>query len=398
VVDRVLTREQFYAKYPAFASLPWDSPQRRQWLANHEGAAAQWSAIRDVEQQMNATYGDDWRNTAGEQWSRVVADYLDGGFGDKSTSPAPAAPGTTSTAGATGGGTGTTGGGGAPAPTGYDALSASDKDWVDELTVLFKNYGLEELGTTLVGLVQNNYAGSALSLALQGSDAYHTRFAANEARKKAGLGVLSPAEYLATERQFGQVMREAGFPPGFYDDPSDFQRFLENDTSVKEISDRAQAALGLAKQTDPEYRRMLAETFGVGLTDGDIAAYFLDQKRAVPILQRFVNTVGIADAARRQGLTYSQARADQLAQLGITGDQAQQAYGQIATATEVYSRANAAFGGDYTQTDAEDEALLGSADARAERELLDTTFKGYNPGSSSRKSSKSLSADTTGSY
>lgn len=271
-------------------------------------------------------------------------------------------------------------------------------DWFDELTSMFRQNGLEALANTVISLAQQGYSGAAFDLQLQQSDAYRQRFAANEARKRAGLPVLSPAEYLASERQFRQVMQTAGLPSGFYDDPSDFKRFLENDTSVAEINDRVNAAVSLAKQTDPAYRSMLANEFGIGLTDGDIAAYLLDQKRALPILQRQVQAVGIADAARRQGLTYSQQRATQLAELGITGEQAQQAYGQIATATQAYGKASDAFGGDYTQADAENEALLGDAAARAERELLDTTFKGYNPGSSSRKSSKSLSDDTTGSY
>jgi hypothetical protein len=389
VVERVMTREEFYAKYPNFASLAWGSAARDRWLAEHPGAAAQWSAIRDVEQQMNATYGDNWRTTAGEQWSRVVADYLDGGFGDNATSPAPAAaPATAAPAPA----------GSAPASSTSTTAAPTGPNWFDELTTLFRQNGLEALADTVISLAQQGYVGAAFDLKLQESDAYRQRFAANEARKRAGLPVLSPAEYLATERQFRQVMQTAGLPAGFYDDPSDFQRFLENDTSVAEINDRVQSALSLAKQTDAGYRSMLANTFGIGLTDGDIAAYFLDQKRALPILQRQVQSVGIANAARLQGLTYSQQRAAQLAELGVTGEQAQQAYGQIASATQIFGRASAAFGGDYTQTDAEDEALLGSAAAREEREQLETTFKGYNPGSTSRKSSKSLSDDTSGSY
>ncbi len=394
MVDRVLTREEFYAKYPAFASLGWNDPRRQTWLAAHPGAASQWSAIRDVEQQMTATYGQNWRTTAGEQWNRVVADYLDGGFGNNPSPPAsPTQPGVPAT--------------GAPAPAGSSsgtptsstpAPAQNGPNWFDELTTMFRQNGLEALATTVISLAQQGYVGAAFDLQLQQSDAYRQRFAANEARKRAGLPVLSPAEYLATERQFRQVMQTAGLPAGFYDDPSDFQRFLENDTSVAEINDRVQGALSLAKQTDAGYRSMLANTFGVGLTDGDIAAYFLDQKRALPILQRQQQAVGIANAARMQGLTYSQQRASQLAELGITGEQAQQAYGQIASATETFGKASAAFGGDYTQADAEDEALLGSAAARDERELLETTFKGYNPGSTSRKSSKSLSDDTSGSY
>ena len=349
-------RERFLRDHPVFASMPYGSVQRQQWLLDHPVWNKQWADING------------WRPV-------TQADVA---------ARTPAAPATA-----------------APAPQAAPAAStppATGTNWFDELTTLFRNNGLESLANTVISLAQQGYTGAAFDLQLQQSDAYRQRFAANDARRAAGLPVLSPAEYLATERTFRQTMQAAGLPAGFYDDPTDFQRFLENDTSPAELSDRVNAAVSLAKQTDPGYRQMLADTFGVGLTDGDIAAYFLDSKRALPILQRQVQAVGIADAARRQGLTYSAERAGQLAELGVTGEQAQQTYGQIATATQAYGKASAAFGGDYTQADAESEALLGDAAARAERELLDTTFKGYNPGSTSKKSSKSLSKDNTGSY
>jgi hypothetical protein len=271
-------------------------------------------------------------------------------------------------------------------------------DWFDELASQFRQNGLEALAGTVISLAQQGYSGAAFDLQLEQSQAYKTRFAANDARKKAGLPVLSPAEYLATERQYRQVMQQAGLPAGFYDDPTDFAKFISNDTSVAEVQDRVQGAVSLAKQTDPAYRQMLQNEFGIGLTDGDIAAYLLDQKRALPLLQKTVQSVGIADAARRQGLDYSAERAGQLAELGITGDQAQQAYGAVAQAVGTYGKAADAFGLHYDQTNAEDELLLGSNAARQTREQVDTTFKGFNPGSSSKKSSKSLSGDTTGSY
>ena len=356
-------RDLYLRQHPELAERIGDSDRRRQFLNNHPGIATGWQRVRSA---TRPTLRDP-RTPMTPQVSTVQ---------DETVRASNAAA----------------------ELTGYDALSAGDRDWVDALQRIFGDNGLGSLAGTLTGLVQGGHAGAALTVALQGSDEYRRRFAANDARKKAGLGVLSPSEYLATERQYRQVMQTAGLPAGFYDDESDFQRFLENDTSVAEVNDRVQGAVSLAKQTDSGYRKMLSEEFGVGLTDGDIAAYLLDQKRALPILQRFVQSVGIADAARRQGLTYSEQRASQLAELGVTGDQAQQSYGQIAQATGAYGRVGDAFGGDYTQTDAENEALLSDSGARTERESLDATFKGYNPGAASKKSSKALSEDTTGSY
>ena len=43
-------------------------------------------------------------------------------------------------------------------------------------------------------------------------------------------------EYLATERSYRQIMQEAGVPTGFYDQTSDFTKFLASDISPAEPS------------------------------------------------------------------------------------------------------------------------------------------------------------------
>lgn len=284
-----------------------------------------------------------------------------------------------------------------PAPTGYEALSGNDRDWVDELTILFRDNGLESLAGRLTGLVQGGYAGPALTLALQETDEYKQRFAANEARKRAGLRVLSPAEYIDTESQYRKLMQAAGLPQGFYDSQDDFRQLLERDVSPTEVQGRVGAYVQAARNTDSAYRKMIADTFGVGLTDGDIAAYMMDPQRALPVIEKQVNSFGVADAARRQGLSYSAERANQLTEAGVTADQANQSYGQIAEMTSAFGRAGDAFGLEYDQDEAEDEGLLGLASAKRKRERVEQTFTGYNSGTS-RTSRGALRGDDSGSY
>jgi hypothetical protein len=52
------------------------------------------------------------------------------------------------------------------------------------------------------------------------------RFAGNQQRRKLGLPVLSPREYLETEAAYRQVMESAGLPRGFYDSPDDFSSWI----------------------------------------------------------------------------------------------------------------------------------------------------------------------------
>jgi hypothetical protein len=120
-----------------------------------------------------------------------------------------------------------------------DKLNAQ-RDAATILQNVFAQYGLGSLAGQITGFIQQGYSADAISILLQNTPEYKQRFAANDARLKKGLPALSPAEYIATERSYRQVMSAAGLPLGFYDQTSDFQKFLENDMS----SDRTEAARG----------------------------------------------------------------------------------------------------------------------------------------------------------
>src|SRR5213075_88659 len=96
-------------------------------------------------------------------------------------------------------------------------LKGSELDAYLAVNALFKSYGLESLAPKIFDYVKNGYSGDTISILLQDTKEYKARFAGNEARKKAGLPVLSPADYLATEASYKQIMQQAGLPSGFYD-------------------------------------------------------------------------------------------------------------------------------------------------------------------------------------
>jgi hypothetical protein len=83
----------------------------------------------------------------------------------------------------------------------------------------------------------------------------------------------------------------------------------------------------LAKREDPA----IAEQLGaMGMSQGDLIAYYMDPSRAEPLLQQKYQTTLIGAAARRAGVTPDTAFATHLADLGINEQQAAQGYGQIA--------------------------------------------------------------------
>jgi len=60
----------------------------------------------------------------------------------------------------------------------------------------------------LKGLILENISPSEFGIRLQQTDAYKKRFSANQDRIAKGLTALSPAEYLAMEDQYQNIMRQ----------------------------------------------------------------------------------------------------------------------------------------------------------------------------------------------
>src|SRR5690242_14780275 len=101
-----------------------------------------------------------------------------------------------------------------------DALGVDEADPGSYDAIISKyltEWGLSSLTSLVNSLGKSGATQDSIALQIQNSDEYKTRFAGNEARVKAGLSVLSPAEYIALEGQYKQVLRSYGMPAGFYD-------------------------------------------------------------------------------------------------------------------------------------------------------------------------------------
>ena len=206
-------------------------------------------------------------------------------------------------------------------------------DWIEQLRLLFANYGLESLAPKIQEYVQAGFSPDTVTLKLQDTPEYQQRFSGNAARKKAGLPVLSPAEYLATESAYKQIMRTTGLPSGFYDNPDDFSNFIGSDVSPSELKSRVDAASLSLEGADPFYKDSLESMYG--LTSGDMIAYVLDPQRSLPFINRRVQAVQFGAEARRQGLNVGTQMAETYAGMGVTQAQARTGFEQIAAITPV---------------------------------------------------------------
>jgi hypothetical protein len=207
-------------------------------------------------------------------------------------------------------------------------LQTQRTDWSEYLTQIFNSYGLGTLAPKIKEYIQQGFTPDTVTLKLQDTSEYQQRFAGNTARKKAGLPVLSPAEYLATETAYKQAMRTAGLPAGFYDNPDDFSNFIGVDVSPAELKERVDIAAQTIEGADPFFKQQLKQYYNVN--DGDMVAYALDPSRALSLIQRQSQAVQFGAEAARQGITTSRSMAEQYAGLGVSQQQARQGFEQVA--------------------------------------------------------------------
>lgn len=200
------------------------------------------------------------------------------------------------------------------------------------------NYGLSDLQNFVNQIVfgEDIVDANIILGRIRQTPQYKQRFAANEARRAKGLNALSESEYVAMERVYMQYFRASGLPPEMYDQNTDVQNLLANDVSVAELASRINQGYDAVKNADPQVVSEMRRLYGV--TESQLAAYFLDPSRATPVLIRQAESARIAGEATLQaGMEISQQQAEQLATAGISQEQARQGFQAIQQAQEVFT-------------------------------------------------------------
>ncbi|MEW1959768.1 hypothetical protein [Kineococcus sp. NPDC059986] len=175
--------------------------------------------------------------------------------------------------------------------------------------------------------IQDGYSEDTISLLLPETPEYKQRFSANQTRQKAGLSVLTPAEYLSLESSYRQLMSAAGLPVGFYDSPSDFTSWIAGDVSPTEVAQRVKTATDLVNSADQATKDYFQRYY----SHGDMVAYALDQSKAAPLIAQQAAAAAVGGAATKQGINVGIGTIEDLAKQGITANQAQTGFGFIAS-------------------------------------------------------------------
>ena len=225
-----------------------------------------------------------------------------------------------------------------PAYDPYAGRAQADRESAYQIILnVLSNYGLGSLADFVKNMVfdEDIINEDVILGRIRQTKEYKERFAANEQRRAKGLNVLSEGEYVSMERVYMQYFRQAGLPREMWDENKDVQTLLANDVSVAELAQRINQGYEAVRNSDPQVISEMRRLYGV--TDDQLAAYFLDPEKATPILLRQAQSAQIAGQARLQaGFELGMGQAEELATAGVTQEQAREGFQAIQAAQELF--------------------------------------------------------------
>ena len=228
----------------------------------------------------------------------------------------------------------------------------------------WENLGLTNVRQIANRLVADGYSTSQVSTLLRenimNSGEYKSLYGSvQEGQRKAGLPVMNPESIQIQRSAYESVMRRAGLPKGFYDDPSDFNNFLMNDVSPDEVAYRVNLAQQImGESVQPEVLDAFRRYYGIGR--GELTAYFLDPERAEPLLQKQAQAALIGAEALTSGVRGVGKRGfvEDLVEKGVDQMSARAAFGQVAEQQDTV-RMLGDIEGERVSTRDQAEAVLG---------------------------------------
>ena len=217
------------------------------------------------------------------------------------------------------------------------APSLEERNASEILRDTLSTYGLEGLlddpNLDLINLWIATGDDNAVWARVRQSEPYKTRFPGMADLSAAGRAI-SEADYVELERSYAQTLQAYDMPERFYDDPSDFGALIGGDVSATEFTQRVATAFEVIGQTTSEVRQALSDYYGI--TDSDLAAYYLDPERATSIFEERekLGAARIGGIAVETGFgSVSQQTAERLRASGVTEAAARRGFQAIAPST-----------------------------------------------------------------
>jgi len=276
------------------------------------------------------------------------------------------------------------------------------EDAFEQIKSIFKSYGIEDLGEEVANYMKQGKGPNETVMLLKQSIPYNRRFNGNVQRAKAGLNVVSEAEYIALENSYSETLKAYGLTSMLTNDRKKneilFASYIGADIAPTEFRQRIQLTVDRVQNADPAILSTL-KSFYPTLNDSDLVSYFLNPADSLPRLQEKVTAGEIGAAALGQGLTTNESSAAGLAAYGVDRQAALQGYSNIATVLpesaklgDIYSET----GVTYNQQTGEQEFFKNSDAARRKRETLASKERASFAGSSGNASNALNTRPTSG--
>ena len=207
-----------------------------------------------------------------------------------------------------------------------------------------------------------------LKIAIQSTDTFRQRFGViQEQQARAARGepvyVMSPAEVIEYENSVKQMMRAAGLPAQFYDQPEDFHRMILQDMAPAEVAERITQAFDYVLSAPPEVRAAFEDYYGVGNGDAQLAAWALDPDRTVRDITKATRTAYAAGMADRFDVQIDRNAAERIADLPQTEAGITEGMRQVAALSNIFDEGLGDSGTDLTVNEGVASVFEGNADA-----------------------------------
>ena len=279
-------------------------------------------------------------------------------------------------------------------------ISAETRDAFEGLKILFTQYGLGELSSTITQMMQKGLSAAEATTALKydksinpatgqpWNAAYTKRFAGNAARVAKGLNAYDEATYRDVEDSYEETLRLYGLGNMISTNrdanQAKWASYMANDLAAPEFAKRikevSEGVLMMDAATKSQWK-----TYYPSLTDNDIVAYFLDPKQTMPILEEKVKAAQIGAVAGTAGYGITKERAEEFAKFGVSREGALTGYQEVAEAVPTGKKLSGIYGEEnieYGQTQAENEFIKNDAQTKLKRNRLASKERAMFAGSS----------------
>lgn len=161
------------------------------------------------------------------------------------------------------------------------------------------------------------------------SPRYDTYFPGN--RRPDGTFRYDESTFMSVVEGYGIQLQRYGLAPSIFG-ADGVRKWIEGNISPELLGQRLNLAWsGIINHLEGT-RSWYAQNYGLQVSDQAVFASFLGADLDIPEIERRVQQAQIGGAARTFGFERGLSRVQELAGFGLTGDQAQQLYGQARTA------------------------------------------------------------------